>query len=63
MWDLMNGHKSDIKLKNKSLPIVKHFDSCSAENFEVTAIENVVVETVTFAKQESRSTTNCNSLK
>ena len=35
----MNGHKSDIKLKKKSLPIVKHFDSCLAENFEVTANE------------------------
>ena len=35
----MNGHKSDIKLKKRSLPIVKHFDSCSAESFEVTAIE------------------------
>ena len=35
----MNGHKSDIKLKKKSLPIVKHFDSCLAENFEVTTIE------------------------
>ena len=35
----VNGHTSDIKLKRKSLPIVKHFDSCLAENFEVTAIE------------------------
>ena len=35
----MNEHKTDIKLKKKSLPIVKHFDSCLAENFGVTAIE------------------------
>ena len=35
----MNGTKSDIKLKKKSLPIVKHFNSRLAENFEVTAIE------------------------
>ena len=39
LYHRMNGHKSVIKLKKKSLPMVKHFDSCSAEDFEVTAIE------------------------
>ena len=59
----INGHRSDTKLKKKSLPIVKHFDNCLAKNFEVATIENVTVETATYAKQESRSTVNCYNLK
>ena len=35
----MNGHKSDIKLQKKSLPIVKHFNKCPTDEFQVTAIE------------------------
>ena len=34
-----NGHKSDIKLKKKGLLILKHFDSCLAETFEVASTE------------------------
>ena len=35
----INGHTSDIRLKKKSLPTVKHFEKCSPTNFNVTAIE------------------------
>ena len=35
----INGHNSDIRLKKKSIPIVKYFEKCSPTNFNVTAIE------------------------
>ena len=35
----INEHNSDIRLKEKSLPVVKQFEKCSPTNFNVTAIE------------------------